>query len=108
MPWSINAFAALAGERVLNDRDYQQATLRWLAREGQRLYQALAEIDGITVYPGRANYEKAEHITDTANLTKKLSEFEEEFRNSMIKASFNFEAINILPFVTIIGKTKKN
>ena len=56
MPWSINAFAALAGERVLNDHDYQQATLRWLAREGQRLYQALDEIDGLTVYPGRANY----------------------------------------------------
>lgn len=56
MPWSINAFAALAGERVLNDHDYQQATLRWLAREGQRLYQALGEIDGLTVYPGRANY----------------------------------------------------
>lgn len=34
MPWSINAFAALAGERVLNDHDYQQATLRWLARKG--------------------------------------------------------------------------
>lgn len=56
MPWSINAFAALAGERVLNDHDYQQATLRWLAREGQRLYQALDEIDSLTVYPGRANY----------------------------------------------------
>lgn len=56
MPWSINAFAALAGERVLNDHDYQQATLRWLAREGQRLYQALDEIDGLTVYRGRANY----------------------------------------------------
>lgn len=56
MPWSINAFAALAGGRVLNDHDYQQATLCWLAREGQRLYQALDEIDGLTVYPGRANY----------------------------------------------------
>ena len=56
MPWSINAFAALAGERVLNDHDYQQATLCWLAREGQRLYRALDEIDGLTVYPGRANY----------------------------------------------------
>ena len=56
MPWSINAFAALAGERVLNDHDYQQATLCWLAREGQRLYQALDEIDGLIVYPGRANY----------------------------------------------------
>ncbi|MEX3018466.1 threonine-phosphate decarboxylase CobD [Kluyvera sp. STS39-E] len=56
MPWSINAFAALAGVSVLNDRDYQQTTLGWLAREGQHLYQALGEIDGLTVYPGRANY----------------------------------------------------
>ncbi|BBR60267.1 threonine-phosphate decarboxylase CobD [Klebsiella sp. WP4-W18-ESBL-05] len=56
MPWSINAFAALAGEVILNDSAYQQATRRWLADEGARFYRALSKIDGITVYPGRANY----------------------------------------------------
>lgn len=56
MPWSINAFAALAGEVILNDSAYQQATWQWLAHEGQRFYQALCQIDGLTVYPGQANY----------------------------------------------------
>ncbi|MFG0516738.1 threonine-phosphate decarboxylase CobD [Kluyvera intermedia] len=56
MPWSINAFAALAGEIALNDEAYQQATRRWLAQEGQRFYRLLGEIDGLTVYPGQANY----------------------------------------------------
>ena len=56
MPWSINAFAALAGEVVLKDRAYQQATWQWLAQEGARFYQALNQLDDLTVYPGRANY----------------------------------------------------
>lgn len=56
MPWSINSFAALAGEIALRDDAYQQATRRWLAQEGPRFYQALCDIDGLTVYPGQANY----------------------------------------------------
>lgn len=56
MPWSINTFAALAGEVALSDVAYQRATRCWLAQEGQRLYQALCNIDGLTVYPGQANY----------------------------------------------------
>ncbi|TCW11770.1 L-threonine O-3-phosphate decarboxylase [Raoultella sp. BIGb0138] len=56
MPWSVNAFAALAGEIILKDRAYQQATWRWLAEEGRRFYQALSRLRGLTVYPGRANY----------------------------------------------------
>ncbi|MTH44894.1 threonine-phosphate decarboxylase CobD [Intestinirhabdus alba] len=56
MPWSINAFAALAGEMILEERDYQQATWRWLAEEGARFYQRLSGLAGLTVYPGRANY----------------------------------------------------
>lgn len=56
MPWSINAFAALAGERVLSDKAYQQATWQWLKIEGSRFYQQLQAFPGLTVYPGRANY----------------------------------------------------
>lgn len=56
MPWSINAFAALAGERILEETAYQQATWRWLDDEGGRFYRALCALPGLTVYPGRANY----------------------------------------------------
>lgn len=56
MPWSINAFAALAGGIVLNDHEYQQRTWRWLDEEGTRFYRALENMPGLKVYPGRANY----------------------------------------------------
>lgn len=56
MPWSINAFAALAGEILLEDTGWQQATWRWLKDEGARFYQQLGTLPGLTVYPGRANY----------------------------------------------------
>lgn len=56
MPWSINAFAALAGERVLHDREYQQATWHWLASERDGLLSQLRGFSGITVWEGRANY----------------------------------------------------
>ncbi|PLN87005.1 hypothetical protein CWN73_12775 [Klebsiella quasipneumoniae] len=56
MPWSINAYAALAGEIILQDRAYQRATWQWLQEEGARFYAQLQEIAGLTVWPGRANY----------------------------------------------------
>ncbi|WP_437888940.1 threonine-phosphate decarboxylase CobD [Phytobacter sp. V91] len=56
MPWSINAFAALAGEVVLQDSEYQQASWQWLNAERPRLYQALKNLPGIFVWPGVANY----------------------------------------------------
>ncbi|QPR27108.1 threonine-phosphate decarboxylase [Edwardsiella hoshinae] len=55
-PWSINAFAALAGEWVLRDDDYRQRTLAWLAHERPWLQAALQALTGLTVWPGRANY----------------------------------------------------
>lgn len=56
MPWSINAFAALAGEVVLQDSAYQQASWQWLNAERPRLYQALNSQPGLSVWPGVANY----------------------------------------------------
>lgn len=55
-PWTINAFAALAGEVILNDHDYIEASYRWLSAEQPRLYNGLSELQGITVWPPRANY----------------------------------------------------
>lgn len=55
-PWTINAFAALAGEHVLNDKAYQEATFQWLARERPRLWQRLNALPGFTAWKGEANY----------------------------------------------------
>lgn len=55
-PWSINAWAALAGEILLTDRDYQDATYRWLAQEQAWLWSSMSDIPGITTWRPTANY----------------------------------------------------
>ncbi|RPH26861.1 threonine-phosphate decarboxylase [Buttiauxella warmboldiae] len=55
-PWTINAFAALAGEVILNDQAYIAASYRWLSAEQPRLFNGLNELAGIKAWPPRANY----------------------------------------------------
>lgn len=55
-PWTINVFAALAGEIVLNDNAYIQATHHWLAQQQRWFYQALAGLPELFVWPPAANY----------------------------------------------------
>ena len=55
-PWTINAFAALAGEVVMADDPYRVATYQWLAREQAYLFDALSRLPGIKVWQPAANY----------------------------------------------------
>ncbi|WBM69605.1 threonine-phosphate decarboxylase CobD [Buttiauxella sp. WJP83] len=55
-PWTINAFAALAGEVILNDHKYIEASYRWLSTEQPRLFNGLNALPGIKVWRPRANY----------------------------------------------------
>ncbi|MBS0054639.1 threonine-phosphate decarboxylase CobD [Yersinia sp. Marseille-Q3913] len=55
-PWTINAFAALAGEIILDDQDYIQATHQWLAQQQRWLYQQLCSLPALQVWQGAANY----------------------------------------------------
>jgi threonine-phosphate decarboxylase len=55
-PWTINAFAALAGEVILEDKAYIEATHLWLRVEQPRLFSLLDALPGITVWPPAANY----------------------------------------------------
>ncbi|WP_145514007.1 threonine-phosphate decarboxylase CobD [Yersinia massiliensis] len=55
-PWTINAFAALAGEIILDDHAYIQATHQWLAQQQRWLYQQLCSLPALRVWQGAANY----------------------------------------------------
>lgn len=55
-PWTINSLAALAGEIILKDEDYIQATKNWIEQERNNLFKALNDIEGIKVYKPEANY----------------------------------------------------
>ncbi len=71
-PWTINAFAALAGEMILDDREYIQATHRWLAAEQTHLFNALNTLPGLRVWRPAANYIFFHCLRDNLDLQKAL------------------------------------
>ncbi|WP_447884891.1 threonine-phosphate decarboxylase CobD [Serratia fonticola] len=55
-PWTINAYAALAGEVILDDLDYIQQTHQWLTEQRAWLFDALTALPHLRIWPGAANY----------------------------------------------------
>ena len=55
-PWSLNSLGALAGELMLQDKDYIHRTRELILSERTRLLQALAEIPTYKTYPAYANF----------------------------------------------------
>lgn len=59
-PWSLNAYAQIAGVYCLEQRQYREESLAFMARERTEFSAALARLDGFRVYPSKANYVLAE------------------------------------------------
>ena len=55
-PWSVNNFAEMAGLTVLDDAEYIEKTLKWIAEEKIYMYEKLNEISGIKVYETEVNF----------------------------------------------------
>lgn len=55
-PWSVNSLALALGERFLEDRPYQAASVAAVGEWRQALASGLAAINGLKVFPGQANY----------------------------------------------------
>ncbi len=54
--WSVNTLAQAVGKRGLEDIEYQKGTVEATKRLRLELRQALAQLNGLTVYPSHANY----------------------------------------------------
>lgn len=55
-PWSLNSLGAYAGELMLKDQEYIQATRNLILSEREKLYKELKEISTYKVYPAYANF----------------------------------------------------
>ena len=56
VPWSLNSLGALAGELMLQDKDYIHRTRELILSERTRLLQTLEEIPTYKTYPAYANF----------------------------------------------------
>ena len=55
-PWSVNVLAQELGPVLLSDEAYSRRTIDCVRDERQQLASRLAELPGLYVYPGEANY----------------------------------------------------
>ena len=55
-PWSVNNFAEMAGSTVLDDAEYIEKTVKWIAEEKKYMYEKLNEISGMKVYETEVNF----------------------------------------------------
>ncbi len=55
-PWSINGIADKVAPLLLDCTDYEQRTLSLVAKERNRIYQKLNELEGIRPFPSSANF----------------------------------------------------
>lgn len=56
VPWSVNSFAQLAGELVLDDKEYKRHTLNLINKERKYLFNQILKIMGLRPYPSVANF----------------------------------------------------
>jgi threonine-phosphate decarboxylase len=55
-PWSVSTLAQIGGVHALGQEAYREETLGLIARERAVLLKRLEAIQGLRVFPGRANY----------------------------------------------------
>lgn len=55
-PWTINALAAFAGELMLTDQDYIEATTAYMSIERKKIINALSPWRSVKIYPPTANF----------------------------------------------------
>ncbi|WP_336240538.1 threonine-phosphate decarboxylase CobD [Citrobacter werkmanii] len=103
MPWSINAFAALAGEIILPDSAYQQATWKWLEQEGARFEQQLQALSGLTVYPGRANYRLLRCDREDVDLQRAMLE-----QHVLIRSCANYPGLDTRYYRVAVRSMEEN
>ncbi|PIG92040.1 threonine-phosphate decarboxylase [Gloeocapsopsis sp. IPPAS B-1203] len=66
-PWSINTLAAAAAVAVIQDREFQQRTWKWLPSARIELFEGLSQISGLRPYQSSANFllVQTEHLSST-------------------------------------------
>ncbi|MFM1655169.1 threonine-phosphate decarboxylase CobD [Brevibacillus sp. B_LB10_24] len=56
IPWSVNHLAQVAGEYLLEDKDFIVTSQQFTAAQRESLAASLAQINGVRVFPSRTNY----------------------------------------------------
>jgi threonine-phosphate decarboxylase len=103
-PWTINSFAALAGEIVVEDQAYIRSSKAWIDGEREFLFRGLQGITPIKVYRPEANYIFLRVMDDHhTSLKEKLLE-----KRILIRSCGNYENLDGTYFRVAIKDREAN
>lgn len=71
-PWSVNALAAIAAEKIIRDKQFQQQTWDWLPPTRKHLWQGLASIPGLEPLTSSVNFLLVKTAKPSTELQLKL------------------------------------
>ena len=109
-PWSVNNFAEMAGLTVLDDAEYIEKTLKWIAEEKKYMYEKLDKISGIKPYKTEVNFIcvkiKDELFSKGLNVKKLREKMMEE--GILIRDASNFKFLDERFFRLAIKDRRSN
>lgn len=88
-PWTVNSYAALAGEIVLQDNAYIEQSRIWIRSEREDFYRGLKAIHKIKVYPPKANYILFQVLEPSRNIKERLLQ-----KRFLIRSCDNYPNLN--------------
>ncbi|PSF37652.1 threonine-phosphate decarboxylase [Aphanothece hegewaldii CCALA 016] len=71
-PWPINSLADIVAQTVIQDREFQELTWKWLLPAKEKLFQDLSKIPNFQPILGKANYLLVKTSIPSSQLQKKL------------------------------------
>lgn len=102
-PWSVNAFAELAGKTLFEDKNYIEKTEKWIEDEKKYMYHELNKIKDLKVYKTDTNFILLKSLGSNA---KKLREKMLE-KGILIRDASNFKYLDER-FIRLAIKDREN
>jgi L-threonine-O-3-phosphate decarboxylase len=73
-PWPVNALAAAAAAAAVRDSAFEQKTWDWLPVARRELFEGLADLPGLRLFPGAANFLLVESSVSVSLIQRSLLE----------------------------------
>lgn len=89
-PWSINAFADLAGKTMLWDSEYIESTEKWIAEEKVWFYNEIKDIEEIETFKSNTNF----ILVKLERLNSKILQERMLEKNILVRDASNFVGLN--------------
>lgn len=89
-PWTVNAFADLAGKVILDDKEYMEKTDKWIFEERKNFVEKLKEIKEVEVFETYSNFIllKLKTLTSEEFVKRMLD------RGILVRDAKNFKFLN--------------